>query len=85
MYGSELEDDEDELEEELRAEVPPRSSDASHDTPASASGQLQSSPAANQYDTRPTIANSKGAAQRVIAGDEGGELVPKAVHDGTPK
>jgi intermembrane space import and assembly protein 40 len=85
MYGSELEDDEVEPVEELRAEASPRSSDASHDTPAPASSQLQSPPAATQKDPRLAIENSKGAAQPVNAGDDGGELVPKAAHDGTSK
>jgi intermembrane space import and assembly protein 40 len=85
MYGSELEDDEDELEEELRAEASPRSSDASYDTPAPTNNQLQSPPAATQNGTKPAIENSTTATQSVNTGDEGGELVPKAAHDGTSK
>lgn len=62
MYGSELEDDEDELEEELRAEGSARSSDASKYMPTPANGQPQSPPVAIQKDIRPAVANAKSAS-----------------------
>ena len=84
MYGSELED-EDEIEEELRAEGSPRSFDASHDTPTPVQGQAQPSWPAAWEGPEAAIESSKSAAKPIKAGDEGGELVPKAAHDGTPK
>jgi len=85
MYGSELEDDEDELEEELRAESSPRSSDASHDTPTPLQGQPQPSRPTAREGPEPAIESPKSTAKLIKAGDEGSELVPKAAHDGTSK
>jgi hypothetical protein len=85
MYGSELEDDEDELEEELKAEGSVRSSDASGDTPTPVQEQTQPSQPAAREGPEPTVESSKSATKPIIAGDEGGELVPKAAHDGTSK
>ena len=85
MYGSELEDDEDELEEELRAEASPRSSDASNDTTPPINGQPQPAQSAAQDSPQPAIESSKSSTKPIKAGDEGGELVPKAAHDGTSK
>ncbi|KAI9733804.1 MAG: Oxidoreductase [Claussenomyces sp. TS43310] len=63
MYGSELEDDEDELEEEIRSEVAEKESqkDQGHRDATSPSQKPEN------------------------AGDEGGDLVPRALHDATPK
>jgi len=85
MYGSELEDDEDEVEEELRAEASPRSSDASDDMTTPVNGQPQPSQHEAQEGPEPTIESSTSATKSIRAGDEGDELVPKAAHDGTSK
>lgn len=71
MYGSELEDDEDELEDDLRAEASPRSSEAPQDITTTVERQPQPSQPATQQGSKPAL-----------AGDEGGELVPKVAHDG---
>jgi intermembrane space import and assembly protein 40 len=85
MYGSELEDDEDELEEELRAEGSPHGSDTSHDTPTPLNGQPQPSQPVAQEGLKPAIQISKSATKSIKGGDEGGELVPRAAHEGTSK
>jgi mitochondrial intermembrane space import and assembly protein 40 len=85
MYGSELEDDEDELEEELRAEGSQRSSDVSHDTPTPVNGQPQPPQPVAQEGPRPAIESSKSTTKSINAGDEGDELVPKDAHGGTLK
>jgi mitochondrial intermembrane space import and assembly protein 40 len=85
MYGSELEDDEDELEEELRAEDSPGSSDASGDMTTAVKGQPQPSQPAAQKGSKPAMENSKSSTKPTKAGDEGGELIPKAAHDGKSK
>lgn len=59
MYGSELEDDEDELEEELRAEASPRSSDASNDMTPPVNGQPQPSQPAAREGPKPVIESAK--------------------------
>jgi mitochondrial intermembrane space import and assembly protein 40 len=85
MYGSELEDDEDELEEELRAEGSQHSSDVSHDTPTPVNGQPQPPQPVAQKGPRPAIESSKSATKSINAGDEGDVLVPKAAHGGTSR
>lgn len=85
MYGSELEDDEDELEEELRAESSPGSSDASKDMMTPVNRQPQPSEPTAQDGPNSAMESSKSATKAIKAGDEGGELVPKAAHDGTLK
>jgi len=85
MYGSELEDDEDEVEEELRAENSQRSSDSSHNILTTVNGQPQPSQSVAQEGPKPAIESSKSAAKPIKAGDEGDGLVPKATHDSISK
>jgi mitochondrial intermembrane space import and assembly protein 40 len=93
MYGSELEDDEDELEEEIRArESTDAASEASakstpestpqtlKEAPSPLTEEKKATPEAPHRDSQNTTATS---AQK--AGDEGGELVPKAAYDASSK
>jgi mitochondrial intermembrane space import and assembly protein 40 len=93
MYGSELEDDEDELEEEIRAresaevsgEVSAKSTaeptpESSKEAPSPLAEEKKAAPAAPHRDSQSTIA---AAAEK--AGDEGEELVPKAAYDASSK
>jgi len=93
MYGSELEDDEDELEEEIRAqgsteavgEGPVKSTaeptpQTSKEAPSPATEEEKPAPEASHRDSQSTTATG---AQK--AGDEGGELVPKAAYDASSK
>jgi intermembrane space import and assembly protein 40 len=96
MYGSELEDDEDEVEEDLRAREGAQASGEAKDAPSAQSPE-SSSPEAHQQaapqpsekkENAPAVHRDSrhtepGTAQP--AGDEGEELVPKAVHDATSK
>jgi intermembrane space import and assembly protein 40 len=94
MYGSELEDDEEEVEDELRAR---ESAPAPKDTPeyAEPSAKLQTEailqPSDSKIDQTKPIeeehrdSRSTTAEKAQKLGDEGGELLPKAVHDATSK
>lgn len=94
MYGSELDDDEDELEEEIRAQEGAKEGDspATASTEAKADTLPESGPNATQP-TEPkkevesphsddSVTSSEGAQK---AGDEYGELVPKTARDATSK
>lgn|ERR1700683_5195213 len=93
MYGSELEDDEDEVEEEIRAQESEKaSSEASaKSTPESAleSSKEALSPPAQEKKATPDASHrdsqSTTAAETQKAGGEGGDLVPKASYDATSK
>ena len=80
MYGSELEDDEDELEEELRADASSGGSDAPNDMMTSANGQP--SP---QEVPKPAVEVPGNTTKSIKAGDEGGNLVPRVAHDAASK
>jgi len=94
-YGSELEDDEDEVEEELRARE-------QASTPAEKSSEMETSPLQAAPAPSPksskigTEVNNKepeknaephrdsastAAAETTKSGDEGGDLIPKSAHD----
>jgi intermembrane space import and assembly protein 40 len=94
-YGAELEDEEDEVEEELRAR---QQNDAGEETSTeSKSTTLQiapeSSPEPSKVDTevntKETEENNEpyrdsantNNLTKTMSGDEGGELVPKSFHD----
>lgn len=93
MYGSELEDDEDELEEELHAREAAPAGDAPSkpvtDTAPQAAKEAAPEPtkptktAPAEDPHRDSTATTAENAQK--AGDEGDELVPKAAHDATSK
>jgi intermembrane space import and assembly protein 40 len=88
MYGAELEDDEDEVEQELRARevakvaerpsIPPKSQ-TQDTTPAKAAQESEPKVAEAHRDS------SAAVAKGPLAGDEGGELLPKAAYDATSK
>jgi len=93
MYGSELEDDEDELEEELHAREAAPSGDAPSEPTADAAA-----PAAEEAAPEPTKPRKKAPAEESHrdgtatmaenaqkTGDEGDKLVPKAAPDATSK
>jgi intermembrane space import and assembly protein 40 len=93
MYGSELEDDEDELEDETRAqEYAKASGEASAKSTPESTPQVgtnaapipleekKATPAPPTQDSQSTTVSE---AQK--AGDEGGDLVPKAAYDATLK
>jgi len=96
MYGSELEDDEDEVEEEIRARQSAKDEDAAAAT-ATPKESTESGPKpATEATPEPTeikksveeshrdsSATTLESAQK--GGDEGGELLPKAAHDATSK
>lgn len=89
MYASELEDDEDEVEEELRAREAASSGDENPSKPepsAQASAERiprdePKKPAEEAH--RDSSSTAVGSAE--TSGDEGGELLPKSVHDATAK
>jgi intermembrane space import and assembly protein 40 len=92
MYGSELEDDEDEVEEEIRAQESERASGeaSAKSTPEAAlksSKEALSPPAQEKAtpDAPHRDSQSTTAAETQKAGDEGGDLVPKASYDATSK
>jgi intermembrane space import and assembly protein 40 len=91
MYGSELEDDEEEVEEELRAR---ESASAPGDVPAESSSEsteiastaVEEEPERVKVVEEPhheSLGTTAETAQKL--GDEGGELVPKSAHDATSK
>jgi len=91
MYGSELEDDEDDIEEEIRAR---ENAEAYGEAPAKSVPELsqQASKEAPPQPTEPKKAEvshrdsqSTTAEDAQKAGDEGGELVPKAAYDASSK
>jgi len=81
MYQSELEDDEDEVEEELRAREVAQNPDteAQSAEPESKPTQEVPSPGTAVETHRESQASHPDHVQKL--GDEGGELLPKAVHD----
>lgn len=99
MYGSELEGDEEELEEELRSregiqetrdstqsygDEPPASTSAPVSRATNAESESKSSP----LQTKPAEeahrdSSNTTAKEAQTLGDEGGELVPRAAHDAT--
>jgi intermembrane space import and assembly protein 40 len=96
MYGSELEDDEDELEEELHARegapATPEPSDASSPPPAEALPQTTQKATSEISEQSNTVqeeahrdSRSTTASDVQTLGDEGGDLVPKSVHDASSK
>jgi intermembrane space import and assembly protein 40 len=87
-YASEFEDDEDELEEELRARdagspdqelptPPSKTTDTPEPSPKVAPEPAQSDPVDQPYRDSPNVTKDK--VQK--SGDEGEQLLPKAVHD----
>lgn len=91
MYGSELEDDEDELEEEVRGEMAARDQELASqqdDTPPTSSKDAPSQESVPPQDT-PVEKTSESAVTTPAPetknnGDEGGELIPKDIHNGSP-
>lgn len=99
MYGAELEDDEEEVEEELRAreaspapgDEPPQSAPkASPEPPKEAPAPVSAPSAKEQKKAIPeihgdTAEETVGEPQksREKSGDEDSQLVPKAAHDAT--
>jgi intermembrane space import and assembly protein 40 len=93
MYGSELEDDDEEVEEELRAreaapagDAPPQPTadpvpEVAKEAAPGPAKPAQKAPAEDPH--RDSTATTAQNAQK--SGDEGGELVPKAAHDATSK
>lgn len=85
MYASELEDDEDEVEEELRSrEAAPAAEPlavASTDSQIAAKPQPETK--SEELPPRDSLSTPVESAQSV--GDEGGDLVPKSAHDATSK
>ena len=79
MYGSELEDDEDEVEEELRAQEAARSLDSSTQELEPVPGQPRPSQSRAQKESQESNLikeSSNGASKPTISGDEAGELTP---------
>ena len=92
MYASELEDDEDEVEEELRArDAAPAGEESRISSSESAKvtkpEQSTATPAAERKPVeQPHRDSSSTIAENIEkAGDEGEELLPKVVHDATSK
>ena len=93
MYASELEDDEDEVEEELRArEAAPvgEQTTVSSSQSAKVTEPPQSTPAPAALESKPieqAHGDSLSATAKNIqrAGDEGAELLPEAANDATSK
>lgn len=94
MYGSELDDDEDEVEEELRArESTSASNDAPQHSPQAGAEAPEEAPSkTTETKTEQTKlvevhkdSQSTPAVTAQKSGDEEGELLPKAVHDATAK
>lgn len=89
-YASEFEDDEEEVEEELRArEAVPAEKDADkpqiEDTKPAEPSQSAAPETAKSKPTEQPHLDSRDATsqQATTLGNEGGELVPKAAHDAT--
>jgi intermembrane space import and assembly protein 40 len=83
MYGSELEDDEDEVEEELRArETQGGALESTTAGPETVLGQSQPAPTADHahHDAQDGPAQNGKAGIAQFNGDEGGELVPRGEH-----
>jgi intermembrane space import and assembly protein 40 len=92
MYGSELEDDEDELEDEIRTQQSAKASGepSAKSTPESAPQAAETSPTPSKEEKAISEAphrdsQSTTVAETQKAGDEGSELVPKSAHDATSK
>lgn len=100
MYGSELEDDEEEVEQEIRAQQAAKEGDAPQTPPATPKETTESAPKPISDATGATpesIAPKKASEEShrdstatisegtQNAGDEGGELLPKSSHDATSK
>jgi intermembrane space import and assembly protein 40 len=90
MYGSELQDDEDELEEEVRGEMAARDGEPSSqdaDAPSSprkdTSGLLSSQPQRTPKKEASTNTPTTSIPETKNNGDEGGALIPKDLHDGS--
>jgi intermembrane space import and assembly protein 40 len=88
-YASEFEDDEEEVEDELRARQAVSQDEVSPSEPAKASEPLQQAipeHAESERVEEPHRDSSNATADKVkVSGDEGEELLPKAVHDATSK
>jgi len=80
MYGSELEDDEDELEDEIRAQEAGKSQSAPAETQTRAP-----EPAENTQEAEASHRDARSSQNPSTTGDEGGELIPKDMHDATSK
>jgi len=81
MYGSELEDDEEELEEELRAQEVAKTSEKPL-TPEVSAEPSKLPPEGSKPVKRESVQeNTKLSVGELNGGDEGGNLVPKEVHD----
>ena len=92
MYGSELEDDEDELEDEIRAQESAKSSGetSTNSIPESAPQAAEASPTPSEREKAVSEASHRDSQSTTVAetqkaGDEGGELVPKAAYNATSK
>lgn len=92
MYGSELEDDEDDVEEELREMEHAASSGQDAPSPAPEVAATKSAPQSTDIatDKKPVEEPHRDMLSAVAdgkpkSGDEGGELVPKAAFDATSK
>lgn len=80
MYGSELEDDEDEAEEELRARESTRTLESSSQEPGLVSDQPRPSHSTAQTESQEANLikdSSTSTGKPALAGDEGGELGPR--------
>jgi intermembrane space import and assembly protein 40 len=93
MYGSELEDDEDELEDEIRAQENANASgEASAESTPESTPQARTDAVPMPSEEKKAIlepphqdSQSTMASETQKAGDEGGDLVPKAAYDATSK
>ncbi|KAL2070524.1 hypothetical protein VTL71DRAFT_13550 [Oculimacula yallundae] len=99
MYGSELEDDEDEVEEELRARESAAASEDESSEPKEAQEKPNEPPTEASEEKKPAqLSEEKQVVQepqrnsnkedsegssKSLPGDDGGELVPRATHDAT--
>lgn len=80
MYGSELEDEEDEVEEELRAREPARTLESSSQEQEQVSSQPRPSQSTAQTESQEANLikdRSTSSGKPALAGDEGEELTPK--------
>jgi len=95
MYGSEIQDDEDEVEEEIRADIAageaqqPTSSKPRPEADETLS-VVKEVPAPQEEPESPVSdahrdSESTHHTETQKVGDEGGDLIPKAMHDATPK
>ncbi|CZR64795.1 related to rabbit histidine-rich calcium-binding protein [Phialocephala subalpina] len=100
MYGSELEDDEEEVEQEIRAQQAGKEGEAPDTPPATPKETTESvsKPATDSTDATSESIKPKNPVEESHidssattsedsqkAGDEGGELLPKSAHDATSK